>query len=74
MPESGKSGLAATAIIRAKDLQTGQDVPIVAMTADAMKGDRERSLGASRDDYISKPIRLRQVHRLNQVAGVASDG
>ncbi|MBV9122500.1 MAG: response regulator [Planctomycetes bacterium] len=51
-------GLETTAAIRAHERETGRHVPIIAMTAYAMKGDRERCLGAGMDGYISKPIRL----------------
>ena len=49
-------GFEATALIRAKEKATGQHIPIVAMTAHAMKGDRERCLEAGMDGYVPKPI------------------
>jgi two-component system, sensor histidine kinase and response regulator len=56
MPEM--DGFAATAAIREKEKTTGNHSPIVAMTAHAMAGDKERCLEAGMDDYIMKPIRL----------------
>jgi signal transduction histidine kinase/CheY-like chemotaxis protein/streptogramin lyase len=50
------SGLEATTAIRALERETGRHLPIVAMTAHAMRGDQERCLAVGMDDYISKPI------------------
>ena len=51
-------GLAATATIRQREQQTGKHVPIIAMTAHAMKGDREKCLESGMDEYVAKPIRI----------------
>jgi CheY-like chemotaxis protein len=50
-------GFDATAAIRAKEKHTGQHIPIIAMTAHAMKGDEERCLESGMDGYVAKPIR-----------------
>jgi signal transduction histidine kinase/DNA-binding response OmpR family regulator len=55
MPEMG--GLEATAAIREKEKRTGQHLPVVAMTAEAMKGDEERCRQAGMDGYVAKPIK-----------------
>lgn len=51
------SGLEAARLIRQGERATGVHIPIVALTASAMKGDRERCLEAGMDDYLSKPVR-----------------
>ena len=54
MPEM--DGLTATERIREQEKKTNRHVPIIAMTAHAMRGDRERCIEAGMDDYVSKPI------------------
>jgi len=50
-------GFEATAAIRKKEIESSSHIPIVALTARAMKGDRERCLEGGMDDYVSKPIK-----------------
>ena len=59
MPEM--DGLEATAAIRDQEQEAGGHIPIIAMTANAMKGDRERCLEAGMDGYIAKPIEREQL-------------
>ena len=54
MPEM--NGFEATGLIREREIDRGGHIPIVAMTAHAMKGDKERCLSSGMDDYMAKPI------------------
>lgn len=56
-------GLEATRRIREMEVQTRRRVPIVAMTAHVMEGDRQRCLDAGMDDYVSKPVRKPELYR-----------
>lgn len=62
----GKSGYDATKDIRDFEKETGAHVPIIAMTANAMAGDREKCLRYGMDEYISKPI---NIDELKEVLG-----
>ncbi len=68
MPEL--DGFEATKAIRERERTTGKHIPIVAMTAHAMKGDRERCLQAGMDYYLTKPIQSKAL--FETVEGVAA--
>jgi signal transduction histidine kinase/ligand-binding sensor domain-containing protein/CheY-like chemotaxis protein len=56
------NGFEATRIIRERERIQGGHIPIIAMTAHAMKGDRERCVGAGMDGYVSKPIQVQELY------------
>jgi two-component system sensor histidine kinase/response regulator len=64
MPVMG--GAEATSMIREEEKRTGRRTPIIAMTAHAMAGDRERALQSGMDGYVSKPIRFEELRRVIQ--------
>ena len=60
------SGFEATEAIRAIESRSGHHTPIVAMTANAMEGDREKCLAAGMDDYLAKPLQLQAMREMLQ--------
>ncbi|HUK25158.1 MAG TPA: response regulator [Terriglobales bacterium] len=71
MPEM--DGLTATQAIREMEKESGQHMPIFAMTAYAMTGDRERCLQAGMDGYIAKPVRFSDIEKtLANVSGTGA--
>ncbi len=70
MPEM--DGLQATRILREREAGSGRRVPVLALTAHALSGDRERCLEAGMDGYLSKPIELK--HLLEAVENAAAGG
>ncbi|AIE87125.1 response regulator [Fimbriimonas ginsengisoli] len=70
MPEL--DGLAATERIRERERSTGGHLPIIAMTASAMEGDRDTCIAAGMDDYISKPIAARTLRQRLDALGLRS--
>ncbi|MDX1927437.1 MAG: response regulator [Pirellulaceae bacterium] len=68
----GRNGFSATRAIREHEKSTGSHVPIVALTAHALKGDREKCLDAGMDGYLAKPIHADQLIEL--VESIAATG
>jgi len=60
MPEM--DGVEAAQIVRSRENNSGRRLPILALTAHAMKGDRERCLAAGMDGYVPKPIQVEQLY------------
>jgi two-component system sensor histidine kinase/response regulator len=71
MPEI--SGFEATATIRKKERGDGAHIPIIALTAHALKGDRERCIEAGMDDYLSKPIEAQKLFDAVETAAHKSE-
>jgi CheY-like chemotaxis protein len=71
MPEMG--GFEATAAIRTRERGTGAHLPIIAMTAHAMKGDRERCVEAGMDEYVTKPLDSRRLCQVVEHIGIPFD-
>ncbi len=70
MPEMG--GFEATRLIRQREGEAGGHTPIIAMTAYAMKGDRERCLESGMDAYVSKPMRAQELYAIIESLVAAS--
>ena len=70
MPEM--DGLEATRLIRAREEGTGKRMPIVAITANALDGDREKCIEAGMDDYLTKPLRLADLRRVVSLQNIVN--
>ncbi|MFC1490464.1 response regulator [Candidatus Latescibacterota bacterium] len=67
-------GYIATGLIREKEQESGEHMPIIAMTAHAMKGDRDKCIDAGMDDYVSKPIRISElIEAIERVMSVKAE-
>ncbi len=70
MPEM--DGFDATVAIRKNEEKNGRHIPIIAMTAHAMKGDREKCLSAGMDGYISKPIKAEELFKVIENSSIVT--
>ena len=67
-------GFEATRTIRKAESTLGRHIPIVAMTANAMEGDRDKCISAGMDDYISKPVRIKNLREALERCGLLQEG
>ncbi len=67
-------GLEATQEIRRREQGRGEHIPIVALTAHALRGDRERCIGAGMDEYLTKPLRIQELLAILGSAGEVHEG
>jgi two-component system sensor histidine kinase/response regulator len=71
----GMNGLEATVRIRALERERGGHTPVIALTAHAMKEDRERCLEAGMDGYLAKPVKKRELlNALDRATALSPSG